>query len=156
MIRRRLKTHPGGEGKKVGDIGKLEFYTPLFKSLRNEFLNLPKAGDKLPWYMRIPMAYPPFMFRRRLLQMLLCCGSGAELKSGLIDELSQHVLVDTLFLTITVAPLFGHFDFSTEAFYQTAVLAWFFFTAVVILTSIVSQVTWICAIIQITERFVSS
>ena len=154
MLRRRTKVQ-SFSGHKPSHLSKAEFYAPLYKSLRNEFLSLPKETDVVPWYMRLPIVYPPFMFRRRLLQMLLCCGSGAELKSGLIDELTQHVVVETLYLTIMIAPLFTHFDFETEAYYQTAVLALFYLSVVVIMSSVVSQVTWICAIIQITEKYSS-
>jgi hypothetical protein len=120
-------------------------------ALRHEFMQLPTPDAKVSWWYRIPFVLPPFMFRRRVIQQVLY--GGTELKSGMLEEYSLHVLVETLFITVSCQPLFDQvFAFQQFDLVHTIFISYFFFTVSVQVCSLSTNILWICAIVQLQER----
>ena len=65
---------------------------------------LPSVNASVPLFFRIPQLLPGIIFKRRLHDMVYFVGD--ELKQGLIDEMSIHILIDSLFFTITASPIY--------------------------------------------------
>jgi hypothetical protein len=121
----------------------------IIKNLTEEALKFPAPDAHIPLLMRIPVVYPPFMFKSRISTLTIYSGYGA--KHGLIEEMGLHILVDTLFLTVVCVPVFEPFDSMNP--WVTACLALFYFTCILLLCSIVCQVVWICAFVQVKDRY---
>jgi hypothetical protein len=120
-------------------------------AMRREFMQLPKPDVKVSWWCRIPFIFPPFMYKRRVIQQILYGGS--ELKSGMLEEYSLHVLVEALFITVSCQPLFDQvFAFQDFDLVHTAFLSYFFFTVTLQVCSLCTHIIWICAIVQLQER----
>ena len=120
-------------------------------ALRHEFMQLPTPDTKVPWWYRIPFVLPPFMFRRRVIQQVLY--GGTELKSGMLEEYSLHVLVETLLITVSCQPLFDQvFAFQDFDLVHTIFISFCFFTVSVQVCSLSTNILWICAIVQLQER----
>ena len=79
--------------------------------------------------------------------MQLIVFAGNESKSGLIQETSQHILVDALLLTISTTPVLIAKDVTNLM--GAFVLAAFYFTMIVQLCALVSGVIWITVFEQI-------
>ncbi len=60
-----------------------------------------------PFSRWLPCALPPFVYRRRWVELLLFAGGGAAMRAALVSEFSTHILVDALFTGISAAPTFG-------------------------------------------------
>lgn len=113
--------------------------------LRNELQALKEVDAPMPIYKRLPIIWAPFMSRRRLVQLVVCADD--ELKAGLIEEYTQHILVDALLLIISCTPLLSTADVVDK---RTAlVLSVYFLTVVIQLCSLVCGVIWITTFIQI-------
>jgi hypothetical protein len=65
---------------------------------------LPSVNANVPLFFRIPQLLAGIIFKRRLHDMVYFVGD--ELKQGLIEEMSIHILIDSLFFTITVSPIY--------------------------------------------------
>lgn len=119
--------------------------------LKRTFLQLPRPDEQVGMWCKIPLIFPPFMFKRRLVQQILF--GGTELKSGAIEEYSLHVLVEALFLTVSCQPLFTdvfidkHFSILHSIF-----VSFFYFTVVVQVSSLIINIIWICSMAQLQER----
>lgn len=79
--------------------------------------------------------------------MQLIVFAGNESKSGLIQETSQHILVDALLLTISTTPVLIAKEVTNLM--GAVVLAAFYFTMIVQLCALVSGVIWITVFEQI-------
>ena len=79
--------------------------------------------------------------------MQLIVFAGNESKSGLIQETSQHILVDALLLTISTTPVLIAKEVTNLM--GAVVLAAFYFTMIVQLCALVSGVIWITVFQQI-------
>jgi len=71
----------------------------------NHHYELPSVNASVPLFFRIPQLFAGIIFKRRLHDMVYFVG-GDELKQGLIEEMSIHILIDSLFFTITVSPIY--------------------------------------------------
>ena len=71
----------------------------------NHHYELPSVNASVPLFFRIPQLFAGIIFKRRLHDMVHFVG-GDELKQGLIEEMSIHILIDSLFFTITVSPIY--------------------------------------------------
>jgi len=120
-------------------------YETCIDALRNELHSLRPPDHCLPFYKRIPVIWAPFMSRRRLVQLIVFAGN--ESKSGLIQETSQHILVDALLLTISTTPVLIAKEVTNLM--GAVVLAAFYFTMIVQLCALVSGVIWITVFEQI-------
>jgi hypothetical protein len=67
---------------------------------------LPSVNASVPLFFRIPQLLPGIIIKRRLYDMVYFAGD--ELKQGLIDEMSTHILIDSLFFTITASPIYSN------------------------------------------------
>jgi hypothetical protein len=56
----------------------------LMHQFTEEFMKLPDRDDPVTWWRRLPFIYIPFMFRRRILQLIIF--TGKDLKSGVLNE----------------------------------------------------------------------
>jgi len=74
------------------------------RSHQNKHYQLPSVNATIPLFFRIPQLLPGFIFKRRLHDMIYF--GGDEVKQGLIEEMSIHILIDSLFFTITVSPIY--------------------------------------------------
>ena len=137
------------DGTPSGDSAAMEAPAKtLIETLRQECHSLVEPDAVRPWYKHIPFIVAPFISKRRLVQFLLYAGSG--LKSGLIEELSQHILIDALLLTVTCTPI--TLTPALDGPWEAVVYAMFFLTAVLQISSLTSCVIWICAFVQIESR----
>ena len=78
------------------------------KKRRNDLLNpyeLPDKDSPIPWYFRFPQIMSGIIFEKRVSDLIQL--NGDEAKMGLLEELSIHILIDSLFFTITAAPILG-------------------------------------------------
>ena len=66
---------------------------------------LPDIDSPIPWYFRFPQILSGIMFEKRVSDLIQL--NGDEAKMGLLEELSIHILIDSLFFTITAAPILG-------------------------------------------------
>ena len=66
---------------------------------------LPDIDSPIPWYFRFPQIISGIMFEKRVSDLIQL--NGDEAKMGLLEELSIHILIDSLFFTITAAPILG-------------------------------------------------
>ena len=118
--------------------------------LKAKFLPLPAADKPIRWLRKIPIILPPFMFKKRLIQLILYSGKG--LKSGITEEMSQHVLVDALFVTLVASRIFQIDNSQLFLLGSRLNVSFLILTVVIHLCSLVSQIVWICSFIQIHER----
>jgi hypothetical protein len=135
-----------------------EFYSAekkkmsLIYSLTSEFLKIPQKSDVLPLWRRSPFIYPPFLFRRRLIQLIVF--TGPDLKNCVMQEFIQHIIVETLLLVNTTYFLFGS-QFMDESSWTNGMGAMYFLvilTNMLQLVSVVANVQFICTFVVIHDR----
>ena len=57
--------------------------SPRVKELLTNFMQLPRPDSAVSFWAKIPLIYPPFLFKRRLVQQVLFGGN--ELRNGIIE-----------------------------------------------------------------------
>lgn len=149
LIFRRRSVSPEDAGSLEGDV-KLTDGSAAIHKLVEDYLDFPKYNnesiDLLSW---IPRFFPPFMYRRRWIEFILFCG--ATLKSSLLEELSVHIVVETLLLSITMQPIISN-TLDVTTIKQSVLFISICAASVVLLVSITSHVLLACAVITINER----
>ena len=124
----------------------------LIHQYTSEFMQLPKEDDKISLWRRLPIIYIPFMFRRRILQLIIFTGN--DLKSGVLNEFSQHILVETLLLIPICSQVFNTQFAEPETWNIRVgcVYTLFISTCVFLLCAVVSNIQFVCAFVQIHDR----
>lgn len=89
----------------VSDVKRSEHFIDVSLELEKT-LTLPDKHVSRPWWSYLPQPIAAICFEHRIRQMLLL--THEESKAGLINELSTHILIDCLFLTITSAPIYSN------------------------------------------------
>ena len=133
-----------------GYVNSSDNHSVNLEYLRNKFLPLPPENKPVSFLRRLPFILPPFMFKKRLIQLILY--SGKSLKSGITEEMSQHVLVDALFVTLVASRIFQIDNSQLHLLGSRINVSFLILTVVIHLCSLVSEVIWICSFIQINEK----
>eukprot|EP01033_Poteriospumella_lacustris_P011978 gene11978-8552_t len=108
---------------------------------------LPPPHAAAPWHSWIPRLLVPICFADRFEQFLLTAGD--EAKFGVVNELSTHILIDCLFLTITVAPIYDmHLD-ESHTWLEHVCLVVFYLTFQIQLVSILLNAITIFASLEV-------
>jgi len=97
-----------GGKKDIDDENDINEYNINKKKRRNDLLDPYKLPDKdspIPWYFFFPQIMSGIIFEKRVSDLIQL--NGDEAKMGLLEELSIHILIDSLFFTITAAPILG-------------------------------------------------
>ena len=97
-----------GGKKDIDDENDNNEYNINKKKRRNDLLDPYKLPDKdspIPWYFFFPQIMSGIIFEKRVSDLIQL--NGDEAKMGLLEELSIHILIDSLFFTITAAPILG-------------------------------------------------
>lgn len=117
----------------------------FLRQQRERLFKLPPNTTPRPWlsYFFFPIA--SLCFEKRLDQLFLL--SGREAKAGLISEMSTHILIDCLFLTITAQPIYNNgLEMSSTVNKVTTCL--FYFTFHCELISILAHGVFIFSLVE--------
>lgn len=80
--------------------------SPTLQALLKEYVDFPVNQNLCSSIFHfIPSLLPPFLYRRRWIEYVLFCGP--TLKSSLLEELSMHIVIEALLVTIICQPLLG-------------------------------------------------
>ena len=108
---------------------------------------LPPPHAAAPWHSWIPRLLVPICFADRFEQFLLTAGD--EAKFGVVNELSTHILIDCLFLTITVAPIYSMQLDDSHTWLEHARLVVFYLTFQIQLVSILLNAITIFTVVEV-------
>mmetsp|Transcript_5011 Transcript_5011/g.7655 ORF Transcript_5011/g.7655 Transcript_5011/m.7655 type:complete len:351 (-) Transcript_5011:99-1151(-) len=120
----------------------------LTEELINEFSQIQQSDADMALWKYLPVIYPPFIFKKRIIQLILFSGPG--LKSIVMEEFGLHILVEALLVTIICTPILSEtFTGNDMGWEQCYLVSLFFITANVQLISLVNNIIWVCSFAQI-------
>jgi hypothetical protein len=124
-------------------------------TLIEEFLDFPKKYQcqfTLTTLLRfLPLPVAAICYERRIDQVFLM--TNKEAKSGLITELSTHIIIDCLFLTITATPIYNN-QLQLDSRIQQIVAVLFYLTFNLQLVSILLNGILIFTLIEIPNHLI--
>lgn len=137
----------------MGEYYDKEKHSVVYDLTHEFFSGVPKETDVLPLWKKSPFIYPPFQFRRRLLQLIIF--TGPDLKNCVMQEFIQHVIIETLLLVNTTYFIFGT-QFMDASSWSNGMGGLYFLmivTNLCQLTSVVANIQFICTFVVIHDRY---